>query len=589
MAIALSIIVITVYQYFFMPKPVDLPQPQATETVDVGSSEVDKPAAADQAKVEEKRDIADILADNKEPSVETQIPEVEMPGENIGDAEDREIKVETDLFIATFANRGAGLKSFVLKKYLDDKREPLDLVSRQVEKFGYYPFYFSPFEGEPLYKDLNNARFKYEGEAETVNVSAGNKTEVLFKYADKGSDISVFKKFVISGDSYVFDVEYQVVKAGKILSVPIIFGPDLENNISSDRAMQAGLKIGAYTGDKIEDVEFRKQKTQLTKDPKISFAQGGMSGFYHWAAYETTYFASIFRLDPKNSSIKYYVIKEKESKEITNLYSYMILSNPGAVFMGPKDEGILDGVDNIFPDVNSVVEYGWFGTIAKIMLKGIKFVHSFLPNWGWAIVLFTLFLKILLFPLTYSSSVSMARMQTLQPKLKAIKKKYRNQKDPEQRRAMNAEMMELYKTEKINPMGGCLPMLLQLPILFGLFRLLAVSISVRHEPWILWISDLSIKDPYYVLPVLMGITQIIVQKMTPSSGDATQQKMMYIMPIVIVIFVINLPSGLTLYWFVSNLLQIGQQRIINQKIYIKKKAEDKELKALKRKKGSLKR
>jgi YidC/Oxa1 family membrane protein insertase len=570
-----------------MPKPADLPQPQQAETV--ASTQEIQPVEEQRNEAEKSQDIADILADSEEPVKEEPAPEIETPGEDVAGTQVRDIKVETDLFIATFTNQGAGLKSFVLKRYNDDKFEPLDLVSKNVEKHGYYPFYFSPFEKQPLYKELNKALYHYEGETDVVNISPGQNREVSFKYAQQQNGVTVFKKFVFSGDSYMFRVEYQVIKDGKLLNAPVVFGPDLENNISEDRAMQAPLKIGAYNGDEIEDIDFRKQKFQPTKRVKIDIAQGALNGFYHWAAYETTYFAAIFRLGQNDTNIKYYVVKERGEEDKLNFYSYMILSNPGSVYMGPKDEEILKSIDSVFPDINNVVEYGWFGSIAKVMLKGINFVHKFVPNWGWAIVIFTLFLKIILFPLTYSSSVSMARMQTLQPKMKAIKKKYRDQKDPEQRRQMNQEMMDLYKTEKINPMGGCLPMLLQLPILFGLFRLLAVSISVRHEPWILWITDLSIKDPYYILPILMGITQIIVQKMTPSSGDATQQKMMYIMPVIIVIFVINLPSGLTLYWFVSNLLQIGQQRIINEKIYKKKKAEDKEQKALKRKKGSKKR
>jgi YidC/Oxa1 family membrane protein insertase len=179
----------------------------------------------------------------------------------------------------------------------------------------------------------------------------------------------------------------------------------------------------------------------------------------------------------------------------------------------------------------------------------------------------------------------MAKMQTLQPKIKAIKKKYKNLKDPEQRKQMNVETMALYKTEKVNPMGGCLPLLLQMPILFGFFNLLRTSINVRHEPWMLWIADLSLKDPIYLLPILMGVSQIIVQKMSPSSGDPTQKKMMYLMPVVITFFVMSLPSGLTLYWFVSNVLQIGQQHIINKKIYVQKKEEEKQKKAQKRKKG----
>ncbi len=218
------------------------------------------------------------------------------------------------------------------------------------------------------------------------------------------------------------------------------------------------------------------------------------------------------------------------------------------------------------------------------MLKGLTFIHQYIPNYGWALVVFTFFIKILLFPLTYASSVSMAKMQTLQPKIKAIKKKYKNLKDPEQRKKMNVETMALYKSEKVNPAGGCLPLLLQMPVFFGLFRLLQTSISIRHEPWMLWITDLSLKDAFYVLPILMGITQIIVSKMSPTTADSSQKKMMYIMPVVMVFLFMNFSSGLNLYWFISNLLQIGQQHIINKKIFSEKKREEAELKTLKRKK-----
>ncbi|HNX98959.1 MAG TPA: membrane protein insertase YidC, partial [Candidatus Aminicenantes bacterium] len=144
----------------------------------------------------------------------------------------------------------------------------------------------------------------------------------------------------------------------------------------------------------------------------------------------------------------------------------------------------------------------------------------------------------------------------------------------------------LYKQEKVNPAGGCLPLLLQLPILWGIFRLLSVSINLRQEPWLLWIHDLSIKDPYYILPILMGVTQLVVQRMTPSGGDDIQRKMMYIMPVIMVVMFAAFPAGLNLYWFATNLLQIGQQKIINERVFNKKKEEEKERRALKRKKGA---
>lgn len=593
LAIALSIVVIVIYQYFFMPKPPLKPQTPAEQTgktVDDSYSSAagqDIPVVGDEPQ-SDNQDISDIFAKKKEPEEQkTAPPTLEPVTEDLKDVQERDVSVETDLYTAVFTNKGAGLKSFVLKKYNDDKKNPLDLISAKVDRFGLYPFYFSPFEGDEIFKHLNKARFLYSGEP-TLKVGEGGHKEIVFKYAEKDSNLYVLKKFTCSDDSYVINVEYKIIRDGKILAAPFIFGPDLENNISSDRALQAGLKIGAYDGEDIKSVEFTKQKTRPTGQKNIEVADGVLSGYFYWSAFETTYFAAIFRLAEADTSLKYYIVKETSGKEQT-LYSYMIVTNPGLVYMGPKDEEILSGIKDYFSDINNVVEYGWFGSIAKIMLKGVVLVHKLVPNYGWAIIVFTLFLKILLFPLTYSSSVSMAKMQALQPKIKAIRKKFKNQRDPEQRRVMNAEMMALYKQEKVNPAGGCLPLLLQLPILWGLFRMLAVSINVRHEPWLFWIKDLSIKDPYYVLPIVMGVTQILLQKMTPAAAEGAQKKMMYIMPIVIVIFVMNLPSGLTLYWAFSNVLQMGQQKIINDKIYEKKKTEEKERKTLKRKKGSKKR
>ena len=167
----------------------------------------------------------------------------------------------------------------------------------------------------------------------------------------------------------------------------------------------------------------------------------------------------------------------------------------------------------------------------------------------------------------------MARMAELQPKVKAIRAKYKKSKtDIAQRRQMNEEMMKLYKEHGVNPAGGCLPMLIQLPIFWGFFRLLIVAIEFRHSPFILWINDLSVKDPFYITPILMGITQFISQKMTPTSGDSTQQRMMLIMPVVMTIFFMNFQSGLVLYWLTNNVLQIGQQYIMNR--FMKKKKRE---------------
>jgi YidC/Oxa1 family membrane protein insertase len=203
--------------------------------------------------------------------------------------------------------------------------------------------------------------------------------------------------------------------------------------------------------------------------------------------------------------------------------------------------------------------------MAEILHQAIKYIHKTIPNWGFSIIILTVIIKILFFPLTYSSTKSMAKMQELQPKMKAIRAKYKKAKqDIAQRRKMNEEIMKLYKEHGVNPAGGCLPMLIQLPIFWGFFRMLAISLEFRQSPFIFWIRDLSMKDPFYVTPILMGITQYISQKMTPTSADPTQQRMMMIMPVVMTIFFMNFSSGLVLYWLTNNVLQIGQQYIMNR-------------------------
>ena len=581
LAIVLSVTVLLVYQYFFMPKPV-----AQNRAFLPAAAQHQKTEAAAETKGGAAPDIGSIL---NQSGTETIAAEKELPlqtvSENLMAEKEKQITVDNSYFTAVFTNRGAGLISFVLKKYKDDAGNPMDLISRSAKESNFYPFYFYS-EKNDFSGILNKVLFLYRGAAE-VKIGGLEANEIVFEYADLAQNLKATKKFIFSENSYIIRLEFQVSKNGRVVdALPVVFGPDLENNDSRDRAMMMNLKIAAYANEKLETVEFAKQKTVPQAGQTFEKAAGEKGSGFYWAAYETTYFAAVFKTDLLKSKLAYQVIKQPLGKNQSKLYSYLVVTNPTAIFIGPKDEKILGAVEKEFPDLNKIIEYGWFGAIAKVMLKGIVFIHSFIPNYGWALIVFTLLLKLILFPLTYSSSVSMAKMQNLQPKMKAIKKKYKNTKDMEQRKLMNMEIMALYKQEKVNPAGGCLPILLQLPILFGFFRLLQVSINVRHEPWILWITDLSKKDPFYVLPVLMGVTQFIQQRMTPSGGDETQKKLMYIMPVVMTVMFASFPSGLNLYWCFSNVLQIGQQYIINEKIHKKKKEEEKEIKILKRKKGA---
>ena len=581
LAIVLSVTVLLVYQYFFMPKPVA--QNRVSQPAPIQQQ---KAPAGTETKGGAAPDIGSILNQSE---TETIAPENEQPlqtvSENLTAADERTVTVENAYFTAVFTNRGAGLTSLVLKKYKDDAGKPMDLIARSAKESNFYPFYFYS-EKDDISGILNKALFIYRGAAK-VKLGGLAANENVFEYADQAQNLLARKKFIFSDSSYVIRLEFQVSRNGRIVeALPVVFGPDLENNDSRDRAMMMNLKIAAYNGTELTSLEFAKQKTLPQVGKALEKAAGEKGSGFYWAAYETTYFAAVFKTDPLKSKLAYQVIKQPLANNISKLYSYLMVTNPTAIFIGPKDEKILTAVEKDYPDLNKIIEYGWFGAIAKIMLKGILIIHGFIPNYGWALIVFTLFLKVILFPLTYSSSVSMAKMQNLQPKMKAIKKKYKNTKDMEQRKLMNMEIMALYKQEKVNPAGGCLPILLQLPILWGFFRLLSVCINVRHEPWILWITDLSKKDRFYVLPILMGVTQLIQQRMTPTGGDETQKKLMYIMPFVMTIMFASFPSGLNLYWCFSNLLQIGQQKIINEKIHKEKKEEIRESKIMKRKKGA---
>ncbi len=236
-------------------------------------------------------------------------------------------------------------------------------------------------------------------------------------------------------------------------------------------------------------------------------------------------------------------------------------------YFGPKEYETLKAID---PRLTDVIEYGFFTFIAKPLFKALLALYHLVGNWGWAIVLLTIIIRILLFPLTLKGMLSMQKLKDLAPKIKEIQQKYKG--DPQR---MNAAMMELYRKHNANPMGGCLPMLIQIPIFFAIYRVLLNAIELKGAPWILWIKDLSQPDPYFVLPILMGVTMYLHQKLTPTTiTDPTQKKIFEWLPVVFTFFFIAFPAGLTLYWFTNNILSIIQQLIVN-KIFESKKVGEK--------------
>ncbi len=233
-------------------------------------------------------------------------------------------------------------------------------------------------------------------------------------------------------------------------------------------------------------------------------------------------------------------------------------------YLGPKESKVLEAIN---PELTDAIEYGLVTMISKPMFKILAWINDHINNWGWAIIIFTILVKLLLFPLSYKGMMSMQRLKDLAPQMKELKEKYG--KDPQK---MNMKMMELYKKHGANPMGGCLPMILQIPIFFGIYRVLLNSVELQGAPWMLWIQDLSQQDPYFILPVLMGASMWYQQKLTPTTmTDPMQQKIFQFLPVVMTLFFLTFPAGLVLYWLVNNLFTIGQQLVINN-AYAKQKA-----------------
>lgn len=242
----------------------------------------------------------------------------------------------------------------------------------------------------------------------------------------------------------------------------------------------------------------------------------------------------------------------------------------GTLYAGPKDHTVLEGYGR---GLSATVSFGIFGFLSVGFLAALRWIHGLVGNWGVAIIVLTAGIRVLLFPLNHKATVSMQRMQKLQPKIKAIQERYqeRAKKDPQVRARMNQEMMGLYKSEGINPMGGCLPNLAQLPILYALYTLFAYAIELRHAPFVWWIQDLSAKDPTYITPILMTGSWLLQTKLAPPAGDPAQRRMFMLMPIVFGFMFMNFPAGLVLYWLVNNLLTIGQQ-LLTQRLLASREA-----------------
>jgi YidC/Oxa1 family membrane protein insertase len=535
-AIVLSILVLVLWQALLVKKPESGQRIEPAQTAATSG-----PAALEKAAP---------VPPKEEQAGPTAVPAADL--QPVASGAEEKVVIDTSLYRAEWSNKGGVLLSWRLKKHKNDKKEELELVPQKAFETGKFPFALQTEDS--AVSDAANAAF-YKTTAGTTSLQDGQKGEVRFEYSD-GKNLRIEKTFVLTGGTYDVEIEVHAWKGGLEVEPGLLWGPGIGNPSPAELKQRFSSSTGAavLVSGKVFRVDERKYKPEQS-----SF------NFADWAAYEENYFAALFVLAPQKGT----AVLQKELKENAANF-YLAVNRPQRAFIGPKD---FDALKAYGHDAKKIINFGFFGAIAEILLVSIKYFHKWVPNWGIAIIIMTFIIKIIFFPLTYSSMKSMAKMQELQPKIKALRAKYKKAKqDIEQRRQMNEEMMRLYKEHGVNPAGGCLPLIIQLPVFWGIFRMLVVAVEFRHSPFVFWIKDLSVKDPYYITPILMGATQFIQQKMTPTSADPAQARMMMIMPVIMTVFFMNFQSGLILYWLTQNALQIGQQAIMNR-MTSKKKSE----------------
>lgn len=493
-------------------------------------------------------------------------------GQPVAAAAEETVSIETPLLSVRLVNRGARVLSWRLKSYMDDAGEPLDLVSEGGRKLDLLPLQIL-VEDPQATERLSRALYRVERSDETRD--GGGVTRVTFSWSD-GRGLAVVKTLRVPHDGYLADFGFAIEVDGRAVVPTLVWGAGfgshtgLENGPNEDTTWAV-----AERGGSIE----RRTRASVEGDKPWQ-----ISGAMRWAGLEDRYFAALFVADPpvEGEARSEALRLVEEGRERFHLSTALRLSGVSSVslYAGPKDVDLLKKAGH---GLDRLVDFGFFGVIALPLFYAMKFVERYTGNYGWAIVLLTIVIRLLFFPFMHRGQLKMRKMQDkmkrVQPKVKTMRERYRKleRKEVERgrpearmelRRKMNEEMMAIYKQADINPLGsmsGCLPLLLQMPILYAFYQILSQAIELRKAPFLLWIRDLSVKDPYYVTPIIMGGTMLVQQVMTSSSiPDQTQRRIMYAMPIMFTYLFVNFPSGLVLYWLVNNLLGILQQYLVNK-------------------------
>ena len=463
-------------------------------------------------------------------------------------ARERELveEVETPLYQVAFTNRGAQIQSWKLKQYLtqdEENPQPIEFVYPE----GHFAGPVSLQVEDPAVNAmLNNGLFEVNRDFETLDdvYPTGHLT---FSYRNEEQGLLVEKEFTITYDSYLVDVAIRV--EGLDDSVGVLLGTNFG-------VVEWGQGfIGALGPAWMIDGALEKE----TPDPEIRRA-----GDVRWAALQEKYFISV--MIPRGAKGAF--AKTEAEHVVTSGVEFPVDAEGSRMafqlYAGPKQFDLMRSLGHGLEDT---IDFGWFiygswsvvKAVAKPLFYVLRFLYEYTQNYGVAIILLTCGIKLLFVPLQYKSYKSMQGMQKIQPKIQAVQAKFKDDRE-----RLNRELMKLYKEHKVNPVGGCLPMLLQMPVFISLFNILYMTVDLRRAPFALWITDLSIPDPYYVFPILMGASMVLQQKIMPTTMDPTQAKMMLLLPVFLTFLFLNFPAGLVIYWLTNNVLTILQQVVTDR-------------------------
>ncbi len=459
-------------------------------------------------------------------------------------SEERVVRVETDLYTAVFSSRGATLRYYELKKYRDKEGKNVVLLEN--------PGAVAPL-GIGSGEDLALSQTQFQTSGRDLALSAANPSaSLVFTYAD--SSISVKRTYTFFAGTYRIDIKDEVTGA-----------PDYWITLGSDFGISNRADTSSHIGPVLLKETDRIEFSHAKLNGEKRYSQG-----LKWLAQEDKYFfASLVPVTPVEEAKIW-----QQNESVVAAFRGGGSAQAFILYAGPKEYDVLK---TLGVGLEHIVDFGFFSIIALPLFWILKLFYRLIGNYGWAIILLTIIVRIPFIPLVNKSQKSMKKMQEIQPRVAEIREKYK--KNPQR---MQQEMMQLYKTHKVNPLGGCLPILLQIPVFFALYKILLIAIELRQAPFMLWIKDLSAPDtlfghlPHFIpliggfavgpLPILMGATMVIQQKMTPTSLDPTQNKIMMIMPVIFTFLFLNFASGLVLYWLMNNVFSIAQQFYVNQKL-----------------------